>query len=219
MRLRAEEISFKYNNNDKYILEDIDFSIESGEVVGLLAPSGYGKTTLAKILAGYEKPTSGQVVLEGCESRNNGCAPVQLIFQHPEKAVNPKWKMRKILSEAGMPPQELIDAMGIKESWMDRWPTELSGGELQRFCCIRVLSEQTKFIIADEMTTMLDAITQAQIWNVVLTYAKKHNIGVVVISHDACLINKVCDRVVSLTGDKRDVISPYIETIQISASC
>lgn len=197
MQLRANNINFKYSD-DRYILKDIDFYINSGEVVGLVAPSGFGKTTLAKILAGYQMPESGEVVLEGCERKKGGYNPVQLVFQHPEKSVNPKWKMKKIINEAFTPSKELIKSMGIKEGWMNRWPSELSGGELQRFCVIRALSPETKFLIADEMTTMLDAITQAQIWNVVLDYAKKHNIGIVVISHEKALVEKICDRVVNL---------------------
>lgn len=197
MQLKASNINFKYNE-DRYILKNIDFSIESGEVVGLVAPSGFGKTTLAKILAGYQSPESGEVVLEGCERKKGGYNPVQLVFQHPEKSVNPKWKMKKIINEAFTPSKELVNAMGIKEEWMNRWPSELSGGELQRFCVLRALSPETKFLIADEMTTMLDAITQAQIWNVVLDYAKKHDIGVVVISHEKALVDKICDRVVDL---------------------
>ena len=100
--------------------------------------------------------------------------------------------------------KKLIEAMGIKEGWMNRWPSELSGGELQRFCVIRALSPKTKFLIADEMTTMLDAITQAQIWNVVLDYARKNDIGVVVISHEKALVEKICDRVVNLEEFKEE---------------
>ena len=203
MQLKAKNINFKYND-ERYILKDIDFYINSGEVVGLVAPSGFGKTTLAKILAGYITPESGEVVLEGCRREKNGYNPVQLIFQHPEKSVNPKWKMKKIINESFTPSKELIEAMGIKEGWMNRWPSELSGGELQRFCVIRALSPKTKFLIADEMTTMLDAITQAQIWNVVLDYAKKNDIGVVVISHEKALVHKICDRVVNLEEFKED---------------
>ncbi len=203
MQLKAKNINFKYND-ERYILKDIDFYINSGEVVGLVAPSGFGKTTLAKILAGYITPESGEVVLEGCKREKNGYNPVQLIFQHPEKSVNPKWKMKKIINESFTPSKELIEAMGIKEGWMNRWPSELSGGELQRFCVIRALSPKTKFLIADEMTTMLDAITQAQIWNVVLDYAKKNDIGVVVISHEKALVDKICDRVVNLEEFKEE---------------
>ena len=198
MRLKAENISFRYTE-DNYILKDVNFEIESGEVVGLTAPSGFGKTTLAKILAGYQKPERGQVTIEGTDVRRDGYNPVQLIFQHPEKAVNPKWKMRKVLAETEMPTDQMLESMGIQIGWLERWPSELSGGELQRFCVARVLSGKTKFIIADEMTTMLDTITQAQIWKTVLDYARLHNIGVIVISHDRALINRICDRVVDLT--------------------
>lgn len=199
MQLKAQGINFKYKN-DRYILKDIDFHINSGEVVGLVAPSGFGKTTLAKILAGYEKPESGSVSIEGMSlNKKNKYNPIQLIFQHPEKAVNPKWKMSKILNEAFEPSEELINKMGIKKEWLNRWPSELSGGELQRFCVLRALSPETKFLIADEMTTMLDAITQAQIWEVVLEYAKKYNIGVIVISHEKALVNRICNRVVYLS--------------------
>lgn len=203
MQLKASKINFKYNE-DRYVLKDIDFYVNSGEVVGLVAPSGFGKTTLAKILAGYITPESGEVVFEGCRREKNGYNPVQLIFQHPEKSVNPKWKMKKIINESFTPSKELIEAMGIKEGWMNRWPSELSGGELQRFCVIRALSPKTKFLIADEMTTMLDAITQAQIWNVVLDYARKNDIGVVVISHEKALVHKICDRVVNLEEFKEE---------------
>ena len=197
MQLKAQSINFKYRD-DEYILKDIDFTINSGEVVGLVAPSGFGKTTLAKILAGYEKPESGTVTIDGQKNNKKGYSPVQLIFQHPEKSVNPRWKMDKILKEAYLPSKELLDDMGIKKEWLNRWPSELSGGELQRFCVVRALSPETKFLIADEMTTMLDAITQAQIWNVVLNHVKKHNIGLVVISHEKALIDRICDRAVDL---------------------
>lgn len=206
MRLKADNIRFGYTT-DKLVLNHVDFMTEEGEVTGLIAPSGYGKSTLAKILAGYMKPEEGEVFLEekGEDgiyhpvSRSGGYNPVQLIFQHPEKAVNPKWKMSKVLGENGMPSPDLLKAAGIRDEWLKRWPTELSGGELQRFCVVRALNEQTKFLIADEMTTMLDAITQAQIWNLVLDYAGKHRMGVVVISHEKELVERLCTRVLDLT--------------------
>ena len=172
--------------------------IDSSEVVGIVAPSGFGKSTLAKILAGYIKPDKGKVSLEGVHRKKGDFNPVQLIFQHPEKSVNPKWKMKKILNEAYEPSEEMIEAMGIKKEWLNRWPSELSGGELQRFCVLRALSPKTKFLIADEMTTMLDAITQAQIWQVVIKYCKDNNIGLIVISHDKDLVNRICDRIINL---------------------
>lgn len=203
MRLKACDVTFGYSKKQN-VLSGVNFCIEQGEVAGLTAPSGYGKSTLAKLLAGFERPKRGKIVLEDntgriVTSRKGEQNPVQLIFQHPEKAVNPRWKMRKVLEEAGMPEEELRKAAGIQEGWLDRWPTELSGGELQRFCVVRALKEETRFLIADEMTTMLDAVTQAQIWNLVLSYAKEHDIGVIVISHDMELLKRVCGRVVDLT--------------------
>lgn len=197
MQLKANDISFKYKNSNRYVLKNVDFEINSGEIVGLVASSGFGKTTLAKILAGYESSYTGTIKIEGINKKIK-YNPVQLIFQHPEKAVNPKWKMSRILTESFNPPKELLDYIGIKDEWLNRYPNELSGGELQRFCVIRALSKDTKFLIADEMTTMLDSITQAQIWNVVLDYIKKNNIGLIIISHEKALIQRICDRVVNL---------------------
>jgi len=165
-------------------------------------PSGFGKTIFAKILAGYIKTDKGNVKLKGCEKKKNDFKPVKLIFQHPGKSVNPKWKMRKILNEAYKVSDEMIEAMGIKKEWLNRCPSKLSGGKLQRFCVLRALSPQTKFLIDDEMTTMLDAITQAQIWNVVIDYCKKNSIGLIVISHDKDLVNIVCDRVINLENSR-----------------
>lgn len=201
MQLKAENIFFSYPKSDA-ILRNISFTLASNEIVGILAPSGYGKSTLGKILSGYLKPQKGAVVLEGAHTERDmqKYNPVQLIFQHPEEAVNPLWKMEKVLLETGPINHALMDALGIDPSWLNRWPTELSGGELQRFCVLRILNPKTRFIIADEMTTMLDAITQAQIWEVVLSYAKRQNIGVVVISHSEALINRICDRVVALNA-------------------
>ena len=186
----------KYSYGDHSVLSDIDFEIQTGEIVGLVAPSGYGKTTFAKILAGYQKPKGGRVEMD--VPRENGYNPVQLILQHPEQAVDPKWMMKKTVQESWEPPQELYDIMGIKDEWLKRYPNELSGGEIQRFCVIRALNPKTKFLIADEMTTMLDAITTAQIWQVVVERARKGEIGLLVISHEVNMLAHLCDRIVDL---------------------
>lgn len=172
--------------------------IEAGEIVGLTGPSGSGKTTLARLLAGFEIPREGEVEFDGKKLPSKGYCPVQLVFQHPETAINPRWKMRTVLNEAWPVETEWLAALGIDESWLDRWPNELSGGELQRFCVLRALGPKTRFLIADEMTTMLDAITQAQIWKMVLRIVKERKLGMLVISHEQPLLDRVCDRVVDL---------------------
>ena len=196
-QVELRDVSFAYPGGPT-ILDRVKLGIAAGERVGLVGPSGGGKSTLAKILAGYEKPASGEVLFEGKPLPTSGYCPVQLIYQHPENAVNPKWRMERILNEAWTPDAELLDRMGIERAWLSRWPSELSGGELQRFCIARALGPQTRFLIADEISTMLDVITQAQIWNTVLEVAQERNMGMLVVTHDAALAERVCTRVVHL---------------------
>lgn len=198
MQLEANNVSFRYADKSRWILKDVDLTVQTGERLALVGPSGYGKSTLAKLLAGYEQPSSGTVLLDGKPLPQKGYSPVQMIYQHPELAVNPRWKMSKILNECWTPDDKVLKTMGIEPAWMSRWPTELSGGELQRFCIARVLGPGTKFLICDEITTMLDVITQAQIWQLVLSVASANNLGMVVVTHNIALAQKVCDRIVEL---------------------
>ena len=196
--LEARNVSFRYGSGP-WILQNVDLKIGEGERVGLIGPSGYGKSTLARIMAGYERPVSGQVLWKGAPLPSKGYCPVQMIYQHPEKAVNPRWKLKKTVTESWEPDDALLKELRInKDLWYSRWPNELSGGELQRFCVARVLGPKTEFIIADEMSTMLDAITQAQIWNVLLDQVKRRNLGLLVISHNMALADKLCTRIVNL---------------------
>ena len=88
---------------------------------------------------------------------------------------------------------ESLADFGIQKSWLTRFPQELSGGELQRFSVLRALNPKTKFLIADEMTTMLDAITQVQILESVLKIVKQRNMGFLLVSHDMDLVDTICD--------------------------
>ncbi len=198
MQLKAEHVSFRYSKGDKWILKDVNMEINEGERVGIVGPSGYGKSTLSKILAGYEKPSEGKVLLDDGPLPVTGFCPVQMIYQHPELSVNPRWKMKKTLTECWNPPADLLEKIGIESEWFTRWPAELSGGELQRFCIARVLSPETKFLICDEITTMLDVITQAQIWQTLKAIAEERNMGMIVITHNMALAEKVCTRIVDL---------------------
>ena len=104
--------------------------------------------------------------------------------------------MGKILTESWNPPQDVLDEFGIKKEWLKRYPSELSGGELQRFSILRSLNPKTKFIVADEITTMLDAITQAQIWTSVINHCRKNNVGILAVSHDMNLLERICDDII-----------------------
>ena len=199
MKLEAIDISFKYGKGSRQILDHVNLSVEPGEKVGIMAPSGYGKTTLCKILAGYERPDQGKVLVDGMPIlKIRGYCPVQMIWQHPEQAVNPRVRMQTVLQEGDSLSERVIEGLGIERDWCNRYPGELSGGELQRFCIARALGERTRYLIADEISTMLDPITQSQIWNFLLAEVKERKIGLLVVSHDEKLMEQVCDRIMRL---------------------
>lgn len=195
MPIEARKIGFRYGS-DPWLFRGIDLLVGPGEAVGLVGPSGCGKTTFGRILAGYVPPGEGAVTVDGRTVRPGEYHPVQMIFQHPERAVNPRWRLARTLTEGWKPEPEVLRFFGIEESWLERWPNELSGGELQRICIVRALGPLTQYVIADEMTTMLDAVTQAQIWRAVLAVVRERKLGMLVISHDRHLVERVCDRVV-----------------------
>ena len=199
MRLEAKNVSFRYERKQPWVLENCNLSVEQGERLALFAPSGYGKTTLSMILSGYLQPTEGEVLLDGKPLPQKGICPVQLIYQHPEKAINPRWRLKKVLEESGELREDVLDAFGIERAWLDRFPRELSGGELQRFCVARALMSGADFLICDEISTMLDVITQAQIWNTVLDEAKKRNMGIIAVTHNKHLANRIANRIYDLS--------------------
>ena len=197
MKLEVKNVSFSYDEN-KNVLKNLNMTVESHERVGILAPSGIGKTTLCKIMAGYLKPDEGEILVDGKPLPKNGYCPVQMIWQNPEKAVNPRLKLKHILADGDNIDPRIIKELGIEPDWMTRYPQELSGGELQRFCIARALGERTKFLLADEISTMLDLITQSQIWEFLLKEVREREIGLVVVSHSDALMNAVTTRTISL---------------------
>lgn len=102
------------------------------------------------------------------------------------------------MKEGGEIPEGLIRRLGIREEWLDRFPSELSGGELQRFCIARAMGEGTRILLADEITTMLDMVTQSVVWNAVLEEAKRREIGILAVSHSEGLLERICTRRVTL---------------------
>lgn len=199
MKLEARDISFQYDNGNRRILNEVSLALTSKDRLGLLAPSGFGKTTFCKILAGYERPDSGQVLLDGRPLEGyRGYCPVQMIWQHPELSVNPRRKMKAVLAEGDRIPERVIRGLGIEPDWLGRYPGELSGGELQRFCIARALGERTRFLLADEISTMLDLVTQSQLWQFLLEEVKERQIGLLVVSHSEPLLKRLCTQTINL---------------------
>lgn len=198
MALEARNVYFRYDRKQDWILQDLTLKIDRGERIAVLAPSGYGKTTLAMLLAGYLRPVRGEILLDGNSLPSKGICPVQLIYQHPEKAIDPRWRLKSVLEESGGRPKDMLGAFGIEPAWLERFPRELSGGELQRFCVARALMSGADYLICDEISTMLDAITQAQIWNVILDEASGRNMGIVAVTHNRHLAERVATRIIDL---------------------
>lgn len=160
-------------------------------------------------------------------SRLRGPRPVQLIWQHPEQAFDPLLRLGRSLAE-GVPQRAaaraggssgagslgaarsaaarldavretgLLERFGIREAWLDRFPHELSGGELMRFCIVRALIAEPRYLVCDEMTAMLDAVTQAEIWHEVLSIAGERDMGLVLVSHSPALVERLATRTFGL---------------------
>jgi len=175
----ARGIGFAWSDAGPMLLNGVSLTVEPGGIFGIRGPSGTGKTTLARILGGFLEPTRGKVRLDGAALPAIGASPVQLLFQHAETAVDPRW--------------------------FGRYPHELSGGELQRVAIVRALGPGTRALIADEMTAMHDAIAQARLWRALLDVAHERGLAIIAISHDAALLSAIGGRVMEL---RRGALNP-----------
>ncbi|SDN58539.1 ABC transporter ATP-binding protein [Vreelandella arcis] len=196
--LNARDLRFGFAGQPP-ILDDVSLSLEAGEWLGLNGDSGAGKSTLGQLLAGYLTPQAGTVTVDGAPLPRRGLRPVQWLPQSPELAVNPRWRVKRILEEAWTPPAALREAFGIEPDWMNRMPQALSGGELQRVCVLRALAPDVRYLVADEVSSMLDPLTQLDLWQGLRQIADERQIGVLVISHDAALLQRLCSHRLTLS--------------------
>ena len=195
--LEAKALSYRYGEGSS-VLRNVSLRAADGERLALLGPSGRGKSTLALLLAGYLPLQKGAITLDGAPLPKDCYNPVQLVYQHPEKAMDPRWKVGDTLREAWDVPEELLAAIGAEPGWLTHWPHELSGGQLQRLSILRALSSKTRVLIADEITASLDPITQAQIWSVILQEVEKHNMILIAITHNEALAQRICTRMIHI---------------------
>jgi ABC-type dipeptide/oligopeptide/nickel transport system ATPase subunit len=199
--LKARQLSFHFSP-DIPLLQAVSLTLSAGQWVGLSGDSGAGKSTLGKLLAGYLTPQAGDVTLDDLALPKSGVQPVQWLPQSPELAVNPRWRVGKILREAWTPSDAQCQAFGIQTNWLSRFPHALSGGELQRVCVLRALAPGVRFLIADEISTMLDPITQVELWQALKQEAEQRQLGVLVISHDTALLERLCEQRYHLSDGK-----------------
>lgn len=195
MSLSARNLSFSYGTGPK-LLDDVSLDIEPGTIIGLHGYSGAGKSTLARLLCGYLTPSSGEVLVDGRPIPRGSFHPAQLILQHPERAIDPRWRLSRVVENI---ETETLEKLGIEPEWLSRRPLEVSGGQLQRISIARALDSRTRYLVADEITTMMDALLQADIWAHLTAVARERALGVLVISHDRALLGHVCDEVVAFS--------------------
>lgn len=203
MALVASGIAYRHPGGDM-LFSDIDLTVSPGERVAISAPSGTGKTTLCRILAGYLRASRGTVEIDGAgiASFAGRPMPVQLLWQQPELAFDPRVRVSRSLLDAGSGPKQslerLLDRFDAKASWLNRYPHELSGGELMRLSMVRALLVGPAYLIADEATAMLDAVTQAQLMGEMVRLTEE-GLGLIFVSHSPSLVRRVSTRVFSLT--------------------
>ena len=198
-------------------VRDVSFAVRPGEFVGIVGESGSGKSSIARLIVGVETPTGGRILIEG---RDRARADrevlrlereqVQMIFQDPHSALNPRRSVYRLLTQAyesdhrpgvaGRSPREaraaqLLQDVGLPDDALPRFPSQLSGGQKQRVNIGRALCVMPRLVVADEIVSGLDVSVQAQILNLLLELGRRHGIALVLISHDLSVVRYLCSRV------------------------
>jgi peptide/nickel transport system ATP-binding protein len=181
----------------------VDLDVRAGEVVGIWGPSGQGKTTLLRALAGLHRPTSGRVwlggvdVWQGRRPRRPRPGYVMPVFQDVSASLDPRWPVWRSVAEAGgtrADVERLFAAVGLDERHLDARPARLSGGQRQRVAIARALAGNAALIVADEPTAALDPTVAAGVVRLLRDVADR-GCAVVVASHDHARTNSYADRV------------------------
>ena len=200
-------------------LNDVTFDVFEGETLGLVGESGSGKSTIAKIITGLIKPSSGLISYYNDQLYNDrniyqsqySRGQIQMIFQDPYSSLNPRFKVRDIIAEPLKFYQkdltqedlqsnihDLIDIAGMSRQSLDRYPHEFSGGQRQRISIARALATRPRLLICDEPTSALDVSIQAQILNLLKDIQDELHLTMLFISHDLPVIRQMCNRIVVL---------------------
>lgn len=203
-----------FGNRRVEAVKDVSFHVSEGEIFGLIGESGSGKTTLTRMLGGFLKPSSGEILFDehslvkaGAREWHELRRQIQFVFQHPQMTFHPRrdiyfacaepirlYHLDKHMSEKEM-IGHMLRRVGIPEDQWHKYPHEISGGQAQRIAIARALSLNPKLLICDEPTSMLDVSVQAQILRLLLRANEKYHVAMLFISHDLDVIRAVCQRV------------------------
>ncbi|TLM73893.1 ABC transporter ATP-binding protein [Pseudarthrobacter sp. NamB4] len=191
-------------------LHDVSLALRRGEILGVLGQSGSGKSTLAKAIVGLETASTGSIARQLDAAAPREATAVQLVFQEPHSAFDPRMTLRTSLQAPLRPHRELspeerdariaaaMQEVELDPSLLDKRPGQCSGGQLQRATIARALLLEPQVLICDEATSALDALTQRTILNLLLRLQRERNLSLIVISHDMDVVRYMCDRVAVL---------------------
>lgn len=203
-------------------LRDLDLAVEPGEIVGLSGFSGCGKSTALRMIAGIERPDSGQVLFHGQDiwAGVRGHAPrlprpgyVMPVFQDPTSSLDPRWPIYRSITEPMTvrrrmsrsdrisAARELVARVGLEHLEVDVLPSQLSGGQCQRVAIVRALAGQPALLVADEPTASLDVTSAAGIMRLLRDTADEGT-SIVVVSHDRRILSSLADRVLPLVDGR-----------------
>ena len=205
---------FPVKKEKLYAVNQVSFSLEKGECLGIVGESGCGKSTLARMIAGITPASDGEILLERLDYINLKGAQkrrfrknIQMVFQDPLSSFSPRMKVGAYLMEArrnfdGISKSEglkeageLLQEVGLPPEFVSRYPHELSGGQLQRVAIARAISVQPKLLICDEATGALDVSIQNQIARLLVKLVEEKQIGCLFIGHDLALVRSVSQRI------------------------
>ncbi len=212
--LSVSSITASYRSNGKTVLNDVSLTINRGETVGVIGESGSGKTTLGRVISGLMPPSEGQIKLQGSvldkdynQRSRDDLRQIQFVFQMAETALNPRQRIRQILGrplhfylgltgrKAEARIAELLDLVELPADFIDRYPRELSGGQLQRINFARALAAEPKLIICDEITSALDTLVSKAIIELLINIKNRLGVAYIFISHDLSTVAKLADSV------------------------
>ncbi len=222
----------------------VSFAVSEGETLGIVGESGCGKSTLARMLVGLLEPSTGQIEMVGKALDNADPAAfgrlIQYVFQDPISSLNPRKSIRQIMEVPlkrlhGMDKAqrdariaEIFDSVNLRETFLDRYPHEFSGGQAQRIGIARGLAASPRIMVLDEPVSALDVSVQAQVLNLLAALREDFNLTYLFISHDLAVVEAVSDRVMVLyfgavveIGDAKRIFKtprhPYTKLLAASA--
>lgn len=202
-------------------VDDVSFEVERGETLAVVGESGAGKSTVGRLALGLIRPDSGTVLLDGRDlfamsrrERRRERSRIQMIFQDPYSSLDPKVNIKGAVTEplllhADMRraereiyAEEMLERVGIRRDQMDRFPYELSGGQLQRVAIARAIATGSAFIVCDEPVAALDVSIRAQVINLLRDLQRERGIAYLFVSHDLSLVGAIADRIAVMYSGK-----------------